>query len=709
MRIAIDTGGTFTDCVFVRDGRIEILKVPSTPQNPAQAIANALEEISRRLPERSIAPLDLVCGTTVGTNALLQRRGGRVVLVTTAGFEDVLEIGRQARPKLYDFFGGRPEPLVPHERRLGLRERINAEGGVVARPSSVEIRALVRRVRRARPDAVAVCFLFSFANPTHEKLIAKALRDAGVDVTASHEVLPEIREFERTSTTVVNAYLIPVMSGYLAAIEDVAQRIGGKATKRQHSRVCVMQSNGGIVSARAAASEAVRTILSGPAGGVLGAESVANLAGYDKIISFDMGGTSTDVALLEGGARTTNESAVDDLPVSVPMLDIHTVGAGGGSIARIDRGGALRVGPESAGADPGPIAYGKGEQPTVTDAHLVLGRLGAAGLLGGEFPLDAARARRFIDRARKKAPAIRSVEEFAQGTLDVVEATMERAIRVISVERGHDTRDYSLVAFGGAGGLHACAVAAALEMPRVLIPKIPGGLSALGILRADVVKDFSQTVLARAKTRSAAEPALQNAFRRLESDGLRQMRAEGFGLVPAASPFSPSREGPASDDHTSRQGHQTRADHAADQIRTVRSLDLRYIGQSSSLKIAASGDFLMAFHREHGRRYGYADWSREIEIVNIGVRLIGLTPKPGLPRSRPLGRSARRAIDSTARVYFREKWIETPVYARWRLRTGNWFAGPAIVTDYSATTVVLSGWQARVDAHENLVLTRGRT
>ncbi|MGA8074372.1 MAG: hydantoinase/oxoprolinase family protein, partial [Candidatus Acidiferrales bacterium] len=472
----------------------------------------------------------------------------------------------------------------------------------------------------------------------------------------------------------------------------------GNAAKRQHSRVRVMQSNGGIISARAAASEPVRTILSGPAGGVLGAEYVASLAGYDKVISFDMGGTSTDVALLEGGARTTNESVVDDLPVSVPMLDIHTVGAGGGSIARIDRGGALRVGPESAGADPGPIAYGKGEQPTVTDAHLVLGRLGGASLLGGEFPLDAARARRFIDRTRKRAPAIRSVEEFAQGTLDVVEATMERAIRVISVERGHDPRDYSLVAFGGAGGLHACALAAALEMPRVLIPKIPGGLSALGILRADVVKDFSQTVLARAKTASAAGRELQNMFRRLESQGLRQMRNEGFGVVPPASL-------PASDVPTLRHRQQSRADHAPGQILAVRSLDLRYVGQSSSLKILASRDFVAAFHREHERRYGYADQSREIEIVNVGVRLIGLTPKPELPRSRPHGRSARRATDAAERVYFHARWIETPVYARNRLRAGNRFAGPAIVTDYSSTTVVLRGWRVDVDAHENLILT----
>jgi len=709
LRIAIDTGGTFTDCVYVREGRIEILKVPSTPKNPAEAIERALGEISRRLGRQSIAPLDLICGTTVGTNALLQRRGGRVALVTTSGFEDALEIGRQARPKLYDFFGGRPDPLVPRERRFGLRERIGSEGEILSRPKPGEIRALLRQVRRARPDAVAVCFLFSFVNPEHEKLIAKALRAAGHVVTASYEVFPEIREFERTSTTVVNAYLIPVMSGYLAAIEDIARRIVSRAAEqkakrkqgRAGSQVRVMQSNGGIVSAHAAASEPVRTILSGPAGGILGAEHVARLAGYGKIISFDMGGTSTDVALLEGGARTTNESVVDDLPVSVPMLDIHTVGAGGGSIARIDRGGALRVGPESAGADPGPAAYGKGEQPTVTDAHLVLGRLGGAGLLGGEFHLDAELARYAIDRARKKAPSLKSAEEFAQGTIDVIEATMERAIRVISVERGHDPRDYSLVAFGGAGGLHACALAAALEMPRVLIPKIPGALSALGILRADIVKDFSQTVLFRAETPAKANSKLESLFRNLESQGRLQMRAEGFGFVPPASL-------PAPYEHNSRHRQHSRSDRSPVQLGAARFLDLRYAGQSPTLKIPASPDFQQAFHQEHQRRYGYADNTREIEIVNIGVRLIAPTPKPTLPRTRADKRNATRAIQIKARVYFQGKWIVTPQYARTSLRTGNRFAGPAIVTDYSSTTVVPPGWQVEVDAHENLLLTRKR-
>jgi N-methylhydantoinase A len=416
-----------------------------------------------------------------------------------------------------------------------------------------------------------------------------------------------------------------------------------------------------------------------------------------------MGGTSTDVALLEGSPRITNESIVDDLPVSVPMLDIHTVGAGGGSIARIDRGGALRVGPESAGADPGPAAYGKGEQPTVTDAHLVLGRLGGAGLLGGEFRLDAERARHAIDRARKKAPSLQSAEEFAQGSIDVIEAAMERAIRVISVERGHDPRDYSLVAFGGAGGLHACALAHALEMPRVLIPKIPGALSALGILRADIVKDFSQTVLLRAKTPEAMNSKLNSLFRGLESRALVQMRDEGydFALVPLASPPAPYED-------NSRQRQQSRTAHSPTQSRAARFLDVRYSGQSTTLKIPASPDFPQAFHKEHQRRYGYADNSREIEIVNVCVRLVALTPKPSMPRSRLREPDARAAIESKRRVYFQGKWTTTPLYARSRLRAGNRFHGPAVVIDYSSTTVVLPGWHANVDAYENIILTRGK-
>ncbi len=670
MRIAVDTGGTFTDCVYVRNGAIEILKVPSTPREPAQAIGEALDRIltaPAQEPRGAADRLDLICGTTVGTNALLERHGGRVALVTTAGFEDLLEIGRQARPRLYDFFVERPAPLVPRERRFGLRERVGADGRALARPTDAELARMVRSVEHSGAQAVAVCLLFSFANRAHERAVAHALRAGGFAVSVSHEILPEFREFERTATTVVNAYLLPVMSRYLAEMATQAAQVTGRKAARA-TQVRVMQSSGGIVSARVASREPVRTILSGPVGGVLGARYVAGLAGYDRIISFDMGGTSTDVALAAGGISTTNESQLAELPVAVPMLDIHTVGAGGGSLARFDRAGALRVGPESAGADPGPICYGRGEQPTVTDAHLVLGRIAAEGFLGGEFVLDERRTREWMERARGP---VRSVEAFAQGILDVANAVMEKAIRVISVERGHDPREYALVAFGGAGGLHACELAAALRMPRVLVPRFPGGLSALGILRADVVKDFSQTV--RLAVRSAREThnALRATFTRMERQGMRQMHAEGF---------SPR------------------------QVCAERWLDMRYIGQAYELSVRAAGDFVAAFHNAHERRYGYADPSRPTEVVNVRARLIGRTPKPALARERRGGSNRKAAATGLRRTLFQGRAVETPVYDRAKLRAGKRFAGPAIVSEYSATTVVPPRWRARVDAYGNVIL-----
>src|ERR1700722_11521787 len=494
MRMAIDTGGTFTDCVFVRDGKLQILKVPSQPSMPEEAIAAAVRQARKQFSSTQIFSdergLDLICGTTVGTNALLERRGGHVVLVTTAGFEDVLEIGRQARPKLYDFFADKPEPLVAAPDRIGANERLAWDGTVVEELSNQEVDRLLATVRRAKPDAVAICFLFSFRNPKHEKKLAERLRKAGHLVSVSHEILPEFREYERTSATVINAYLAPVMSGYLRDTQNrtrAAWYSGPRPrTATTHLRVHVMQSNGGVISAERAAREPVTTILSGPAGGGTGAAYAAKLSGIDKIITFDMGGTSTDVALLSKELRTTSEATAAGLPVAVPMLEIHTVGAGGGSIARFDRGGALRVGPESAGAQPGPICYGRGELPTVTDAHAVLGHFGEAGLLGGSFPLDVGRARRAMEAAGGEpgretstkaggatASAFASVEKFAEGILAVADAVMEKAIRVISVERGHDPRDYTLVAFGGAGGLHACALASALGVRGVLLPIFP--------------------------------------------------------------------------------------------------------------------------------------------------------------------------------------------------------------------------------------------
>ncbi|HEV2221781.1 MAG TPA: hydantoinase/oxoprolinase family protein [Candidatus Acidoferrales bacterium] len=672
MRIAIDTGGTFTDCVFARGGELHILKILSTPENPARAITETMAKIGTDTQIAADAALELTCGTTVGTNALLERSGGRVALVTTAGFEDVVEIGRQARPKLYDFFVERPKALVPRERRFGLRERVSAEGRAILRPSSAEFERVVHLVKKSDVDAVAVCLLFSFANPAHEMQITKRLRSAGFHVSASQEIFPEFREYERTITTIENAYLLPVMSSYLGEIDRLASCHARSQRANSAARVRVMQSNGGIISAATAAREPVHTILSGPAGGVLGAQYVAELAGFPRIITFDMGGTSTDVALLDGALRTTNESEVAGLPVAVPMLDIHTVGAGGGSLARFDRGGALRVGPESAGADPGPICYGRGTKPTVTDAHLILGRIVPEGFLGGDFRLDLERATKWMARARG---TMRTTVQFAQGILDVVETNMEKAIRVISIERGHDPRDYTLVAFGGAGGLHACGLAATLEMPRVLIPKFPGGLSALGILRADVVKDFSKTILLAAPSARAASIHLAREFAQIEKQAVAAMRHEGFG---------------------------------SGAMKIERILDMRYIGQAYELSVPAAGNFVPSFHLAHEKRYGYADAKRAVEIVNVRARAIGLTPKPVLPRLPAGGADASAAVMQQRDVFFSGRATKTKIYDRAKLHAGNRFRGPAIVAEYSATTVVLPGWSVRVDAFGNLLMERSR-
>jgi N-methylhydantoinase A len=469
------------------------------------------------------------------------------------------------------------------------------------------------------------------------------------------------------------------MSRYLEEIERHAMARSARSRKEGsrsgRARVRVMQSNGGVLSAQAAAREPVRTILSGPAGGVLGAQYVGGLAGFDRIITFDMGGTSTDVALMDtrsgSSLGTTSETIVSEVPVAVPMLDIHTVGAGGGSVARFDRAGALRVGPESAGADPGPICYGRGEKPTVTDGNLLLGRIPKAGLLGGAFELDIARTVHFMKRARG---AMRSVEQFAQGILDVANSVMEKAIRVISVERGHDPRDYTLVAFGGAGALHACDLASALEIPRVLVPCFPGALSALGILRADVTKDFSHTIRLEVRNASEFRGKLQQEFAAIEHEGRKQMHAEGF---------------------------------ARGSVRIGRTLDVRYAGQSYELTVPFAGDYVSAFHEAHEQRYGYSDRNRSCEVVNVRARFTGKVPKPGLPKlgvGRANAQDADVAMPEKSTAIFSGRKYPTTIYDRAKLQAGYRIVGAAIVTEYSATTVIPPRWTGRVDPYGNIIL-----
>jgi len=685
MRIAIDSGGTFTDCVFVHDGKLQIIKVASRPDAPAEAIVEAVQLAAAHASSRGETH-DLVCGTTVGTNALLERRGGRVALITTAGFEDVLEIGRQARAKLYDLFLQKAEPLAPSSCRFGAKERLAADGSVVQPLNAAEIRRLLRQIKKLKPNSVALCLLFSFCNPLHEKRIASKLRFAGYAVSVSHEILPEFREYERTSTTVINAYLVPVMSSYLrdttvrisALVPNQAQEKSRKSHSQpaQVPRVRIMQSNGGIISAEEAAREPVRTILSGPAGGVIGTSHAAKLARLDKCVSFDMGGTSTDVALLTGELRTTNEAIVAELPVAVPMLEIHTVGAGGGSIARFDEGGALRVGPESAGAVPGPVCYGRGTNLTVTDAHAVLGHLGDTGLLGGTFSLDIQRARSQMQRVVKQSgERFHTVEAFAQGIIAVANAIMEKAVRVISVERGHDPREYTLIAFGGAGGLHACDLAAALEMRSVLIPVFPGGLSALGILQANVVKELSQTILLSAEELLKESQRFRTVVKRLEEQAKRVLNAEGF---------------------------------TRDKMRFRHSLDMRYLGQAYELNIplgTKDHDVIAAFRRAHEMRYGYHHENKKVEIVNVRCRATGITDKPSSQKIAPRSRTQPLLPEKTMELMFYDRARKTTVYWRDNLRAGDVFSGPAIVAEYSATTLIPPNWRARVDSSGQLLLT----
>ncbi len=660
IRVGVDTGGTFTDFVFESSGHLQIFKLPSTPHDPSQAISAGLTWVARTAGV-SLAELEVTHGTTVGTNALLQRRGARLVLVTTKGFEDVLAIGRQARPELYNLNVVRQPPLVSDSHRLGVKERVTATGEVIASLDETEVQSLFRKIKSLKPDAIAVSLLFSFVRPEHEQRIATALSGLRIPLSISHRILPEYREYERTSTVVINAYLQPLMGAYL-------KRLTAKVP-----RLRVMQSSGGIISAPAAADEPVRTILSGPAGGVVGAMSVATAAKQTNIITFDMGGTSTDVALLDrDGIRTTSEAVVADMPIAVSVMDIHTVGAGGGSVARVDEGGSLRVGPESAGADPGPACYGKSLLPTVTDAHVVLGHFGNQGLLGGEFTLDTERAHLALATlaGAMSAAAKRkvTVTMAAEGLLSVVNTNMERALRHISVERGFDPRDFILIPFGGAGGLHAVQVARALRIPRVLMPGLPGALSALGVLTADVVKDQSRTVMLPAGPDS--ERRLQRVFREMERAAQLTLGNEGF-----------SRK---------QQEHQ-------------RSVAARYRGQSFELELkTVTSDISRKFHWAHRARYGYAEESNAVEIVSARVRSRGLVERIKSPRA---ARSKTRVrTDDYVTAYFAGKRVKAAVYERDRLMAGGKFVGPAIVREYSATTLVPPGASVSVDAYGNLLI-----
>ena len=693
LRIAIDTGGTFTDCVWIDAGVLKTLKLFSTPDDPSRAIVEAIAKVrsSSQSLHDAIA-LTLLHGTTVGTNALLQRKGARVALITTSGFEDVIEIGRQARPCLYDFFFDQVVPLVPRHLRFGVVERTSAEGVVLTTPADAELSRLRQTVQNSAPDSIAISLLFSFANPENELAVAAAVQNLGLPLSISHRILPEFREYERASTVVVNAYLQPLMQRYMQRLQErvagysinlskvkrkLAPQFSGhsaRARKPDEPRIFVMQSSGGITVLDAAAREPVRTVLSGPAGGLVGAAAMAARSGFSKILTFDMGGTSTDVAAFQNEIRTAGLSEVAGLPVGVPMLEIHTVGAGGGSVARFDAGGSLRVGPESAGADPGPICYGRGSEPTVTDANLLLGRLRPERFLGGEFTLDLKRSHRLTSEWLKKQCSRLSLEQFSAGVVRVVNANMERALRVVSIERGYDPREFALIAFGGAGGLHACELAEALSIPTVVIPAHPGALSAFGILVSDVVKDYSRTLLLRVSGRWP-QATLQKEFRKLEAAARKEFRAERWHGAP----------------------------------RFEKSFDLRYRGQGYELNTPATGNVVAHFHEEHQRRYGYHNAQREIELVTLRLRARLRTPQVKALAKSPsaqIGRNSSAAVKAVERasVFFNNKTVTTPVLERAGLSLDRSMTGPAIITEYSATTVIPPGKTFWLDAAENLLI-----
>ncbi len=677
-RVGVDSGGTFTDLCLFDDatGRVEVWKVPSTPDDPSRGIAEGVGEGLGRVGAGLADAGYFGHGTTVATNALIQLRGVRTGLITTDGFRDLLEIGRQKRPDLYDMQADKPPALVSRDLRFEVIERVRHDGTVEHALDEAALRRAAEALRDAEVQAVAICFLYSFLRPAHERrareIVAEVLPDAFI--STSHEVAPEFREFERMSTAVVNAYLGPVMRRYIRRLGDRLREGGLRAAPH------LTQSNGGVIGFEQAALLPVRTVLSGPSTGVVAAQALAAAVGIPDLITFDMGGTSTDVALLSGGqCRLASEAVVHGYPIKAPMLDIHTVGAGGGSIAFIDGGGLLKVGPRSAGADPGPVCYGRGStEPTVTDANVVLGTLNPTHLLGGRMAVRQDLARAAIERLAE--PLGLGVMATAQGILSVVTANMARAIRVISVQRGHDPRDYALVAFGGAGPLHAARLARELDIPRVVVPRNPGILCAMGLLLTDLRADFASTKLLT--LRAAAQPEVAGGFDALSAR--------------AAAWFGDERIPP-------------------DARRTVRTVDMRYAGQNYELPIPVpDGDVTTAtldalaeaFDAAHRRLYGFAAEGEPVQLVTFRIEASGLVPKAAFPPQPEGPPDAGAAVIGRRPVWLPEAGgsVSCPVYDRDRLRPGHRIAGPAVVEQMDATAVILPGMTGRVEPYANLIL-----
>jgi N-methylhydantoinase A len=683
-RVTVDTGGTFSDFVYLNEetGAVTIAKLPSTPDDPSRAILAGLEALLAE----GVAATDIgyFChGTTVGTNALLEGKGVRTGLLVTEGFRGVYPVGEQARPygtAIFDVMYDKPEPLVPPSQTGEVKERVDFRGNVLRPLDEAALRDTVRELKAHDLESIAVCLLFSFLHPQHERRVREIVREDMPDcsISLSSEVLPQIREYYRLSTTVINAYLAPILARYIARLERRLAEAG--VTTRQKY---VMQSNGGTATFAAAARRAVTTVLSGPAGGVTAGAAACRSTGFDNVITFDMGGTSCDVALIKAGEPlVASRGQIDGRDLAVPMLDINTVSAGGGTIAAVDRFGALRVGPQSAGAAPGPACYGRGgDNPTITDCNLVLGYLGEDNFLGGAMRLDAGKARDAI-AAKVADPLAVGVSAAAEGIIRIIDVKMAEAIKAISTMRGHDLRDFMLLAFGGAGPLHAGRLARDLGMAGVIVPLYPGVFSAMGLLMSDVRHDYVQSKMT--PLADITTEAVNAMFAQLTAQAVEELRGDGF---------------------------------AGDRIRIERALDMRYAGQGYEIAIPCPAQPLVAaglialrtsFDAQHKAMFGHMAPEEPVEIVSYRVRGIGLLPPVAMPKFKRAGTALAGARRETRRVRFDGSERDCPVYQRERLDVGLDIAGPAILDQLDCTTVICPGQVARVDEWKNLILTMER-
>jgi len=691
LRIGIDIGGTFTDFVVFdpSTGSLKSLKLLTTTENPAWVVMEGLNQIVSDLNQPEGETMDIIHGSTVATNALIEHKGARTALVTTEGFRDVLQIGRQNRPELYNLTPQIPAPIIPEDLRFEAVERVDHRGAVIKPLEETSLFKLMGELDSRDVEAVAVCLLFSFLNPSHEQKIGRLLCDHGYFVSLSSEVLPEYREYERMSTTAVNAYVSPILNRYLAYLDERLSELNSDINFR------ILQSNGGSINVQQARSKGVRSILSGPAGGVVGAHAVgSNISHvlFEEIktgsntnistITFDMGGTSTDVSLVDEVPRVTTEAVVAGFPIRVPVLDIHTIGAGGGSIAHVDPGGALRVGPHSAGSDPGPACYGKGDFATVTDANLALGRLAPEFFLGGRLSLQEGKSGKVLSVIGEQLGL--NLFQTALGVVEIVNAHMERALRVISVERGYDPKYCRMLSFGGSGGLHAVDLARRTGIPVVVIPPLASTLSAYGMLVADVIKDYALTVMLDT---GDDQPELDGLFAPMVQNGLNEMADEGI---------------------------------CSDRIHIEKHLDLRYKGQSYELRVPYVPDYIQVFHRQHSKTYGYSQPGEPVEIVNIRVRGVGKIDPPLLREIPPGGSNPAGAFIENKPVIFgtggsvsteskgRYCTISTPFYLWDRLQADNRVSGPSVVVRSDTTVLLSPGDKAVIDRYANLVIEVGK-